>query len=46
VRAARKPAAPVIEPATKRTTGRVPIPSWDDVLLGVQRPAARGRRRS
>lgn len=43
--------APIVEPATKRSNGRVPIPTWDDVLLGVQRPAAsgrttRGRRRS
>lgn len=34
---------PVIEP----TSGRVAVPSWSDVLLGVQAPAvARGRRRS
>ena len=33
--------------ATRRANGRVPVPSWDDVLLGVQAtPAARGRRRS
>jgi hypothetical protein len=37
---------PIVEPASKRPHGRVPIPSWDDVLLGVQRPGARGRRRS
>jgi hypothetical protein len=37
---------PVVEPTTTRSNGRVPIPSWDDVLLGVQRPASRGRRRS
>jgi hypothetical protein len=49
---APKPAPkPVVEPTKKRTNGRVPIPTWDDVLLGVQRPAgsgraARGRRRS
>jgi hypothetical protein len=34
---------PVIEP----TNGRVAVPSWSDVLLGVQAPAiARGRRES
>jgi hypothetical protein len=33
--------------AGRRANGRVPVPSWDDVLLGVQAtPAARGRRRS
>jgi hypothetical protein len=39
---------PVIEPAIKRANGRVAVPSWSDVLLGVQAPpaAARGRRRS
>jgi hypothetical protein len=42
----RSAAPPIVEPVTKRTNGRVPIPSWDDVLLGVQRPAGRGRRRS
>jgi hypothetical protein len=43
-----KPAVKAIEPTKKRSNGRVPIPTWDDVLLGVQRPAAqgRGRRRS
>ncbi len=45
-RTGRATPPPVVEPVTKRTNGRVPIPSWDDVLLGVQRPAARGRRRS
>jgi hypothetical protein len=45
-RPAPKP-TPVVEPTTKRTNGRVAIPSWDDVLLGVRSPAAaRGRRRS
>ena len=42
----RRTPAPAVEPAKKRPSGRVPIPTWDDVLLGVQRPAARGRRRS
>jgi hypothetical protein len=39
---------PVIEsPAVERVNGRAVMPSWDDVLLGVQSPAAaRGRRRS
>ncbi|MBV9487013.1 MAG: DUF3071 domain-containing protein [Frankiaceae bacterium] len=56
-RAAKSAAAPrrkprpeprLIEPQVKRgKDGRVEIPSWDDVLLGVQAPAAsRGRRRS
>jgi hypothetical protein len=38
---------PLIEPSVKRVNGRVEVPSWSDVLLGVQAPAAsRGRRRS
>jgi hypothetical protein len=38
---------PVIEPPARRVNGRVPVPSWSDVLIGVQAPAvARGRRRS
>jgi hypothetical protein len=38
---------PVIESPARRTNGRVAVPSWSDVLLGVQAPAAtRGRRRS
>jgi hypothetical protein len=38
---------PVVEPVAKRSNGRVAVPSWSDVLLGVQAPtAARGRRRS
>lgn len=38
---------PLIEPSAKRVNGRVEVPSWSDVLLGVQAPAAsRGRRRS
>jgi hypothetical protein len=37
----------LIEPAVRRKNGRVEVPSWSDVLLGVQAPAAsRGRRRS
>lgn len=44
-RRTREP-APIVEAPKKRTNGRVPIPTWDDVLLGVQRPATRGRRRS
>lgn len=46
----RRPARrepPVITPVVKRTNGRVEVPSWDDVLLGVRSPAAaRGRRGS
>jgi Protein of unknown function (DUF3071) len=40
--------APGIEsPAVDRVNGRAVMPSWDDVLLGVQSPAAaRGRRRT
>jgi hypothetical protein len=35
------------KPAAGRRATRIPVPSWDDVLLGVQAaPAARGRRRS
>jgi hypothetical protein len=42
-----RPEPPVIEPAARRKNGRVEIPSWSDVLIGVQSPtAARGRRRS
>jgi hypothetical protein len=38
---------PVIESPARRTNGRVAVPSWSDVLLGVQAPApTRGRRRS
>jgi hypothetical protein len=38
---------PLIEPSVKRVNGRVEVPSWSDVLLGVQAPAtSRGRRRS
>lgn len=38
---------PVIESSTRRTNGRVSLPSWSDVLIGVQVPAAtRSRRRS
>lgn len=38
---------PLIEPSAKRVNGRVEVPSWSDVLLGVQAPtASRGRRRS
>lgn len=38
---------PLIEPPARRKNGRVEVPSWSDVLLGVQAPAAsRGRRRS
>ena len=38
----------LIEPSVVRgKNGRVEVPSWSDVLLGVQAPAAsRGRRRS
>lgn len=56
VKAAAKPRrtprvveTPVIEPAARRSNGRVAVPSWSDVLLGVQAPApaaTRGRRRS
>jgi hypothetical protein len=47
----RTAAAPAVEPTKKRSdgkrsTGRVPIPTWDDVLLGVQRPATPGRSTS
>ena len=34
--------APLIEPTVRRNNGRVEVPSWSDVLLGVQAPAARG----
>jgi hypothetical protein len=38
---------PVVAPASQRKNGRVGVPSWSDVLLGVEAPAvARGRRRS
>lgn len=38
---------PAVEPASQRKNGRVGVPSWSDVLLGVEAPAvARGRRRS
>ncbi|HVV75869.1 MAG TPA: septation protein SepH [Mycobacteriales bacterium] len=37
--------APQLEPPEKKN-GRVAIPSWDSVLLGVASPAGRGRRRS
>lgn len=37
--------APTIEPPEKKN-GRVPVPTWDSVLLGVSSPVARGRRRS
>jgi hypothetical protein len=43
---ATKTATPAAAGA-KRGTGRKAVPSWDDVLLGVQSPtAARGRRKS
>jgi hypothetical protein len=46
-RAPRVSEPPLIEPAVRRKNGRVEVPSWSDVLLGVQAPAAtRGRRRS
>jgi Protein of unknown function (DUF3071) len=58
-RTAAKPAAPdrrvagreakpaVVRTPVKSANGRVAVPSWSDVLLGVQAPAAaRGRRRS
>jgi hypothetical protein len=46
-RAPRVQPPPAIEPASRRANGRVPVPSWSDVLLGVQAPVpARGRRRS
>jgi hypothetical protein len=43
-----RPEPRLIEPQVKRgKNGRIEIPSWDDVLLGVQAPAtSRGRRRS
>jgi hypothetical protein len=37
--------APSIATPEKKN-GRVPVPSWDSVLLGVASPAGRGRRRS
>jgi hypothetical protein len=38
---------PLIEPTVRRKNGRVEMPSWSEVLLGVQAPAAaRGRRES
>jgi hypothetical protein len=37
--------APRLE-QVKSADGRIVVPSWDDVLLGVSSPAARGRRRS
>ncbi|HWC35705.1 MAG TPA: septation protein SepH [Mycobacteriales bacterium] len=37
--------APALEPPEKKN-GRVPVPTWDSVLLGVASPADRGRRRS
>jgi Protein of unknown function (DUF3071) len=44
--AAEPPPAAVRSPA-KSANGRATVPSWSDVLLGVQSPpAARGRRRS
>lgn len=36
--------APMLEPVEKKN-GRVPVPSWDSVLLGVASPT-RGRRKS
>jgi hypothetical protein len=46
-RQARPAETPVIEPTTRRTNGRASLPSWSDVLIGVQTPSvARGRRRS
>lgn len=46
VAAVKPPAAAVRSPA-KSANGRVAVPSWSDVLIGVQAPAtARGRRRS
>jgi Protein of unknown function (DUF3071) len=48
--AARRAAVPVEPPVTEiaaKRGGRVAVPSWSDVLLGVQAPpAARGRRRT
>jgi hypothetical protein len=44
-----KPAKATVTPKTpvKSANGRVAVPSWSDVLLGVQAPpAARGRSRS
>jgi hypothetical protein len=43
-----RPEPRLIEPQVKRgPNGRIEIPSWSDVLLGVSAPApARGRRRS
>lgn len=37
--------APMLEPPEKKN-GRVQIPTWDSVLLGVASPTGRGRRRS
>jgi hypothetical protein len=38
---------PLVEPSVKRVNGRVEVPSWSDVLLGVQAPTtSRSRRRS
>ncbi|HVT70610.1 MAG TPA: septation protein SepH [Trebonia sp.] len=37
--------APMLEPPEKKN-GRVPVPTWDSVLLGVASPTDRGRRRS
>jgi hypothetical protein len=46
-RTPRKTPAPVIKTPVKSANGRVAVPSWSDVLIGVQAPAAaRGRRRS
>jgi hypothetical protein len=42
-----EPKAPAAAPPAKAANGRVAVPSWSDVLLGVQAPApARGRRQS
>jgi hypothetical protein len=46
-RSAAKSVPPVVRAPVKSANGRVAVPSWSDVLIGVQSPAAaRGRRRS
>jgi hypothetical protein len=46
-RSAAEPKAAAATPPAKSANGRVAVPSWSDVLLGVQAPApARGRRPS